>query len=153
VAQTFGRLCVAFTLGSPRPNVGAAQPWEAKKAAHCYPVFQPLRSRPRMAHPIRMAKRRIFDVEHHAQFVTFSCYRRRRLLDDPRVRDDFVKITSKKLRDHQGICCGFVVMPQHVHAIVWFDATGALSPFMKKLEANDESAFEARAARCCAELR
>jgi putative transposase len=78
-----------------------------------------------------MAKRRIFDAERHAQFVTFSCFRRRRLLDHPRTRDDFVRITAEKLGEHDGICCGFVVMPNHVHAIVWFDAVGALSPFMK----------------------
>ena len=78
-----------------------------------------------------MATRRIFDTEHHAQFVTFSCFRRRRLLDHPRVRDNFVRITAEKLRAHEGTCSGFVVMPDHVHAIVWFAATGALSPFMK----------------------
>jgi putative transposase len=78
-----------------------------------------------------MAKRRIFDSERHAQFVTYSCFRRRRLLDHPRMREEFVKITSEKLREHRGICCGFVVMPDHVHAIVWFAAAGALSPFMK----------------------
>ena len=33
-----------------------------------------------------MAKRRIYDDELHAQFVTFSCYRRRRLLDHPSAR-------------------------------------------------------------------
>ncbi|MEX0701803.1 MAG: hypothetical protein WD069_06875 [Planctomycetales bacterium] len=30
--------------------------------------------------------RRIDDSEGHAQFVTFSCYRRRRLLDDDRCK-------------------------------------------------------------------
>jgi putative transposase len=78
-----------------------------------------------------MAKRRIFDAEHHAQFVTFSCYRRRRLLDHPVMRDAFVSITAEKLCEHHGICSGFVVMPDHVHAIVWFDTSDALSPFMK----------------------
>ena len=78
-----------------------------------------------------MARRRIFDAEHHAQFVTFSYFRRRRLLDHPRVRDDFVKITSEKLHEHQGICCGFVVMPDHVHAIVWFGAAGKLEQLTK----------------------
>jgi putative transposase len=78
-----------------------------------------------------MATRRIFDAEHHAQFVTFSCYRRRRLPDHPKLRDDFIVITVEKLREHRGICSGFVVMPDHVHAIVWFAAAGSLSPFMK----------------------
>jgi putative transposase len=78
-----------------------------------------------------MAARRVFDAEHHAQFVTFSCYRRRRLLDHPRMRDDFIAITAEKLREHRGICSGYVVMPDHVHAIVWFGIAGSLSPFMK----------------------
>jgi putative transposase len=39
--------------------------------------------------------------------------------------------TAEKLSEHQGICSGFVVMPNHVHAVVWFAAVGALSPFMK----------------------
>lgn len=78
-----------------------------------------------------MSKRRIFDTEAHAQFITFSCYRRRRLLDHGRLRDAFVGITAEKLEERRGICCGFVVMPNHVHAIVWFDVPGTLSPFMK----------------------
>jgi len=78
-----------------------------------------------------MATQRIFDAEHHAQFVTFSCYRRRKLLDHPRVRDEFVGITAEKLAEHHGICSGFVVMPDHVYAIVWFAEAGALSTFMK----------------------
>jgi putative transposase len=78
-----------------------------------------------------MATRRIFDAEQHAQFVTFSCYRRRRLLDHEHMRDNFVAITAEKLREHQGICSGYVVMPNHVHAILWFGKVGATSLFMK----------------------
>jgi putative transposase len=78
-----------------------------------------------------MATRRIFDAEQHAHFVTFSCYRRRRLLDHPGMRDSFVTITADKLREHRAICSGFVVMPDHVHAIVWLGVVGALSAFMK----------------------
>jgi putative transposase len=76
-------------------------------------------------------QRRIFDAEGHAQFVTFSCYLRRRLLDLPALRDEFVALTAAALVRHAGVCCGFVVMPNHVHVIVWFPETGRLSPFMK----------------------
>src|SRR3954470_24799664 len=92
---------------------------------------QPLAIIATAIHPNEMSKRRIFDTEHHAQFVTFSCSRRRRLLDHSRLRDDFVAITAVKLREHQGICSGFVVMPNHVHAILWFRAVNSLSNFMK----------------------
>jgi REP element-mobilizing transposase RayT len=111
----------------PRPIVGAAQPQEANLRE----AYSILAIAARSVHSNAMAKRRIFDAEHHAQFVTFSCYRRRRFLDHPVMRDTFVSITAEKLREHHGICSGFVVMPDHVHAIVWFDTAGALSPFMK----------------------
>src|SRR4051812_28416891 len=78
-----------------------------------------------------MATRRIFDTELHAQFVTFSCYRRRRLLGHPQMRDDFIAISAEKLREHGGVCSGFVIMTNHIHAILWFSEPGLLSPFMK----------------------
>ena len=78
-----------------------------------------------------MAKRRIYDDELHAQFVTFSCYRRRRLLDHPRARQVVMGVLADELRKREGICCGFVVMPDHVHAIVWFPEAGCLSSFMQ----------------------
>jgi len=47
------------------------------------------------------------------------------------MRDEFIAVTAEKLHEHRGICSGFVVMPNHVHAIVWFSEAGSLSPFMK----------------------
>ena len=77
-------------------------------------------------------KRQIYDDEHQAQFVTFSCYRRRRLLDLPDARRIVIDLLASELRDRSGICSGFVVMPDHVHAIVWFPETRQLSLFMKQ---------------------
>jgi putative transposase len=54
------------------------------------------------------------DTPNHAHFVKFSCYHRRRMLDK-----------------YAGICSEFVVMPDHVHLIVWFGKSGELSRFMK----------------------
>ena len=78
-----------------------------------------------------MPERRIYDDEHHAQFVTFSCYRRRRLLDDARSRQVVMGTLAGELKKHTGVCCGFVVMPDHVHAILWFPKHECLSPFMQ----------------------
>ena len=78
-----------------------------------------------------MARRRIYDDELHAQFVTFSCYRRRRLLDHPRARQIVMAVLAAELNHHGGTCCGFVVMPDHVHATVWFPEMKGLSPFMQ----------------------
>lgn len=78
-----------------------------------------------------MSHRRIYDQEKHAQFVTFSCYHRRRLLDCEPLRDALLELLAQKLTEYCGICSGYVVMPDHVHTIVWFEAPGELSRFMK----------------------
>jgi REP element-mobilizing transposase RayT len=78
-----------------------------------------------------MPRRRIDDNEVHAQFVTFSCYRRRRLLDHARARQIIMGLLAVELDNYGVIRCGFVVMPDHVHAIVWLPETGRLSQFMQ----------------------
>ena len=37
----------------------------------------------------------------------------------------------EKLDKRKGTCCGFVIMPNHVHAIVWFPEPDCLSSFMQ----------------------
>ena len=66
-----------------------------------------------------MAKRRIHDDEFHAQFVTFSCYRRRRSLDHPRARQIVMGVLAAELKKHEGTCRGFVVMPDVEQACDW----------------------------------
>ena len=78
-----------------------------------------------------MAKRHIYDEEQHGQFVTFSCYKRRRMLEGPEMRDALMLLLAEKLDQYQGLCSGFVIMPDHVHAIVWFRRPGELSRFIK----------------------
>lgn len=53
------------------------------------------------------------------------------MLDCEPLRDAVVELLAQKLAEYRGICSGYVVMPDHVHAIVWFDASGQLSRFMK----------------------
>jgi putative transposase len=75
--------------------------------------------------------RRIFDNEGHAQFVTFSCYRRRRLLNHDHCKRIVIGTMDSKLAKRTGVCIGFVVMPDHVHALVWFPRPAHLSEFMQ----------------------
>jgi hypothetical protein len=37
---------------------------------------------------------------------------------------------DSRLSKHSGICTGFVIMPDHVHALLWFPEPGVLSSFM-----------------------
>jgi len=79
-----------------------------------------------------MAARRIHDDELHAHFVTFSCHRRRRLLDHDRAKRIALGVLNSQLARREARCLGFVVMPDHVHAIVWFPVAGQLSVFMQQ---------------------
>jgi putative transposase len=79
-----------------------------------------------------MNRRRIYDREGHAHFVTFSCYRRRRLLDHDRARAVVLEVLASQLAMQRGQCVGFVVMPDHVHTIVWFPDPDQIAPFMKQ---------------------
>jgi len=44
-------------------------------------------------------RRRIFDSVGHAYFVTFSCYRRRRLLDDKKAKGAVIHFLSVQLKN------------------------------------------------------
>jgi putative transposase len=79
-----------------------------------------------------MVTKRTYDRERHAHFVTFSCYRRRRLLDHDRVKRVVLGVLTSQLTEQDGRCVGFVVMPDHVHAIVWFPEPDQVSHFVKQ---------------------
>ena len=78
-----------------------------------------------------MAKRIIYDSEGHAYFLTFSCYKKRKLLSRDRAKAILVSILASELAKQKGVCRGFVVMPDHVHAVIQFSKNGKLSNFMK----------------------
>jgi len=65
-------------------------------------------------------------------FVTLSCYRRRGLLDSDRAGRVVIGHLGSKLAQRNGLCLGFVVMPDHVHALIWFPETRQHSPFMNE---------------------
>ena len=77
-------------------------------------------------------RRKIYDDQKHAQFVTFSCYKRRTLLNPDQSKRIVIGTLGSQLAGQDGICLGFVVMPDHVHALIWFTETGQLSSFMNK---------------------
>lgn len=79
-----------------------------------------------------MRRRRIYGEEGHVHFVTFSCYKRGRLLDEDRAKRVVISILGTELVRTHGSCIGFVVMPDHVHAMVCFPEANQLSFFMKQ---------------------
>ena len=79
-----------------------------------------------------MVKRRVYDTQKHIHFVTFSCYKRRKHLQHDQAKRIVIGTMGSRLAMQQGLCLGFVIMPDHVHALLWFPETLQLSQFMSK---------------------
>ena len=77
-----------------------------------------------------MNTRRVFDDRLYAHFVTFSVANRRRLLVHDHPQRILLGVLADRLEKCQSKCVGFVVMPDHVHAVLWFPQPGQLSAFM-----------------------
>ncbi len=78
-----------------------------------------------------MPKRRIIDLPNQPHFLTFSTYQRRRFLDSAEPRDIVLEVLQQCLLAHRAHCAGFVVMPNHVHAVVWGGEAFSISRFVQ----------------------
>ncbi len=54
------------------------------------------------------------------------------MLDDNQAKGIVIYYLSVQLKNQAGKCLGFVVMPEHVHALVHFKEQGQLSIFMSQ---------------------
>jgi putative transposase len=77
-----------------------------------------------------MPKRQIIDLPGDSHFVTFSTYQRRRFLETQRAREIMADTLQACLEKHQTLCHGFVVMPNHVHALLTPDPSVGISSFL-----------------------
>lgn len=64
-------------------------------------------------------KRRDFTDRRYIHFLTFSTYRRRQLLKLDQPKRIVLGVLNHQLQQMQGKCVGFVLMPNHVHALIW----------------------------------
>ena len=78
--------------------------------------------------------RRIADDRLYAHFITFSVYRRRKLLDHEHPKRILLGVLNGQLKDFSARCVGFVIMPDHVHLVVWLPQVGQLSEFMHEFK-------------------
>ena len=74
--------------------------------------------------------RRIIDADLYVHFITFSVDRRRSLLDHDHPKRIRLCWFNEVLEQFQAMCVGFVVIPGHIHALVWFPKTGQSSRFI-----------------------
>ena len=72
--------------------------------------------------------------QNHLHFVTASTYRRARLFDSERFKNQWVS-TLAVLRQELGFrVIGYVLMPEHFHALLWPAENANPSQIMQKLE-------------------
>jgi putative transposase len=67
-------------------------------------------------------------------FITFSCYRRLKLLDSAAARDAFQVELERVRRWYGCYLTGYVVMPEHVHLLVSEPERGELSLVIQMLK-------------------
>src|SRR5437879_5240626 len=60
-----------------------------------------------------------FNEPGHAHELTFSCFQRLPLLSRDRSRSWFVDAMAKASGRHEFLLWAYVIMPEHVHVIVW----------------------------------
>jgi putative transposase len=73
--------------------------------------------------------RRIVDDQRYVHFITFSVYRRRNLLSLDHPKKIVLGTLHTELVRFAAKCVGFVLMPNHVHALLWLSNVGQLSEF------------------------
>ena len=79
-----------------------------------------------------MSKRLSYEDSGYVHFISFTCFGRRAFLDTEYARNIVVSVLETRLRRTETICHGFVVMPEHVHAVLEFTQAKALSNFLQQ---------------------
>lgn len=77
-----------------------------------------------------MPPRRIYDDDPGIHYLTFSCYHSRRFLEHDKPCRIVLGQLSKRLADREALCLGFVLMPDHLHAMIWLPKPAMLSGFI-----------------------
>jgi putative transposase len=71
---------------------------------------------------------------NHLHYLTKSTYRRARLYDSQRFRNQWVSTLGELRRELGFKVVGYVLMPEHFHALVWPTPEADPSQIMQKLE-------------------
>jgi putative transposase len=68
-----------------------------------------------------MPHRRRHEIPGHARFLTFSCYNRLQLFNNDAIKDAFVEAIERSRQKHRFLLTAYVVMPEHVHLLIFPD--------------------------------
>jgi len=87
-----------------------------------------------------------FQQSNQLHFVTFSCYRRRPLLNSPARRELFERALEDTRRRYRFFVTGYVVMPEHVHLLVSEPERGVLATSIQAMKQSVARRLALRAA-------
>jgi putative transposase len=77
-----------------------------------------------------MPERKIINYPGAVHFVTFSTHQRRKFLSPERTRFIVMETLEECLTRHHAACHGFVIMPDHVHALLSVAESTAIESFL-----------------------
>ncbi|MHC2067972.1 REP-associated tyrosine transposase [Bremerella sp. T1] len=77
-----------------------------------------------------MRRKHVPAEQLYIHFVTFSCYKRRQVLRFDQANRVVLSCLNRSLQFFRGDCLGFVLMPDHVHLLVWFPEKNQLADFL-----------------------
>jgi putative transposase len=83
--------------------------------------------------PHRRKLRRV-EQRAHIRFLTFSCYRRLPLLNNDSIRVLFLERLRTVSREHAVRLLAWVIMPEHVHLLVFPEAAPDMTRFTHALK-------------------
>ena len=84
-------------------------------------------------HPHRKRCKR-YDIEGHAHYLTFSCWRQLPLLSRDRSRLWFVESLRRARAKHGFDLWAYVIMPEHVHLVILPPPGGRISAILKSIK-------------------
>jgi len=90
--------------------------------------------RPNWAYNHRLSMQIHYYGLNHLHYLTKSTYRRARLYDSERFRNQWVATLGELPRELGFKIVGYVLMPEHLHALVWPTPEANPSQIMQKLE-------------------
>lgn len=76
------------------------------------------------------AERRQYVAQRYICFITFSVFKRRKLLDLDQPKRILLSVLNHQLELIPSKCLGFVIMPEHVHSLIWLDDPKSLNRFI-----------------------
>lgn len=76
-------------------------------------------------------RRHKYSDQPYVHFVTFNCDLRRKLFQEDQPKRILLGQLNTQLTRVSAKCVGFVIMPDHVHALLWCEETNQLSSLMQ----------------------